>query len=185
MIRAVTFMLGLAALWSVVQSGRSAEHPGTLRLLAESLSKQAACDSLLRVLRGSEPHRRAPATSCLQAVIESRAALVTQVLAIDLDGRLVVSGLPYDPTAFGRDQTWREARDGGRGSIAVGAVRFDPSTQSYRQSVAITLTDPNSDQVLGVLCFVLDPEQIPQAQVELIPPRPMPRPASDHRRHQR
>ena len=83
---------------------------------------------------------------------------ITEIFVMDALGlNVAASGVTSDYWQ-GDEEKFTQSYGAGAGAVFVDAVEFDESSQSYQGQISISLTDPESGEVIGAMTIGLNAE---------------------------
>ena len=101
-----------------------------------------------------------PASDFLRARMEESKGLITEVFMMDVHGLNVASTSMTSDMWQGDEEKFTETYAKGPGSIHLGEVEFDESTQTYQGYISVTLTDPETGEPVGALTVGVNAEAL-------------------------
>ncbi len=84
--------------------------------------------------------------------------VITEIIVMDNIGLNVAISDRTSDYYQGDEAKWQETFLRGPGAIHVGEIEFDESTQKYQTQVSMSVTDPDTSEVIGAVTFGIDLE---------------------------
>lgn len=99
-----------------------------------------------------------PASDFLRAQVQAAGGTITEVFMMDALGLNVASSGITSDFWQGDEEKFSETFPHGPGTLHLGPVELDESTQTYQAQVSMTVTDPASGQAIGAITVGLNAE---------------------------
>lgn len=107
-----------------------------------------------------------PVSDYLSNALEEQQGLVSEIFVMDNRGLNVgQSGLTSDYWQ-GDESKWQETFQVGPDAIHLSDIEFDESSQTYSAQVSVSITDPNTQTVIGAATFGIDAEALEFVSVQ-------------------
>lgn len=101
-----------------------------------------------------------PASHFLSGVVAND-RIYREIIVTDREGRLVAASGVCSDYIQSDEAWWKEAfHDGVQGRVSVSDVTFDESAQSHAIEIAMPVSDPQGEQLAGVLKVVADVREL-------------------------
>lgn len=91
---------------------------------------------------------------------EAMGGLITEVFVMDNHGLNVLASDVTSDYWQGDEAKFQETYPKGPGTIHIGEVEFDDSSQSYQSQVSMVIADPDSGDAIGAITFGLNLEYL-------------------------
>ncbi|KAA2316338.1 hypothetical protein DL237_08890 [Pseudooceanicola sediminis] len=101
-----------------------------------------------------------PAADFLSQQVEESAGVISEVFIMDSNGMNVAASSATSDYWQGDEAKFIETYDVGTGAVHVGDVEFDESVQAYLGQISISLTDPDTQEVIGAITVGLNAEML-------------------------
>ncbi len=96
------------------------------------------------------------ASAFLRGKRDESGGLFTEIFAMDAVGMNVAASDLTSDYWQGDEAKWSETYGAGAGSVHIGEVELDESTQSYQSQVSVTVVDPDTGEAIGAITFGVD-----------------------------
>jgi hypothetical protein len=100
----------------------------------------------------------APLSAFLSEQVAASQGRINELFVMDLHGLNVASSGVTSDYWQGDEAKYQKTYQVGPNAIFVDAIEFDESTQSYLGQVSISLTDPDTGEVIGAMTIGLNAE---------------------------
>lgn len=101
-----------------------------------------------------------PAADFLSAQVEESAGVISEVFIMDAKGLNVAASSATSDYWQGDEAKFTDTYGVGSGAVHVGDVEFDESVQAYLGQISISLTDPDTQEVIGAITVGLNAEML-------------------------
>jgi len=107
-----------------------------------------------------------PVSGYLSDALDEQQGLISEIFVMDNRGLNVgQSGLTSDYWQ-GDESKWQETFKVGPDAIHLSEIEFDESSQTYSAQVSISITDPDTNTVIGAATFGVDAEALEYVSVQ-------------------
>jgi len=107
-----------------------------------------------------------PVSGYLSDALEEQQGLISEIFVMDNRGLNVgQSGLTSDYWQ-GDESKWQETFNVGPDAVHLSEIEFDESSQTYSAQVSISITDPDTNTVIGAATFGVDAEALEYVSVQ-------------------
>lgn len=98
------------------------------------------------------------ASDFLRTVVEDAGGVITEVFVMDARGLNVAASDVTSDYWQGDEAKFSETFPNGPDAVHFGEIEFDESSQSYQGQISFTLTDPESNEVVGAMTVGVNAE---------------------------
>ena len=97
-----------------------------------------------------------PGSAALRSRKEASGGLVTEVFVTDAHGLNVVQSDVTSDYWQGDEAKWSETFGKPKGTVHIGDIELDESTQTYQSQVSLPVHDPETGEPIGAVTFGVD-----------------------------
>ena len=101
-----------------------------------------------------------PVSDALRARIEASMGAMTEVFIMDEHGLNVAASAVTSDMWQGDEAKFQDTYGKGAGSVHIGEVELDESTQRYQGQISVTIVDPDTGAPIGALTVGVDAESL-------------------------
>ena len=101
-----------------------------------------------------------PLSDYLKQIKAEKPKLYNEIFVMDNKGLNVGQSDVTSDYWQGDEAKWKETYLNGPGAIHIGDYEFDESTQKYQTQLSVSITDPDTDTVIGAITLGLDAWEI-------------------------
>ncbi|MFQ1701695.1 hypothetical protein ACJ5NV_13995 [Loktanella agnita] len=101
-----------------------------------------------------------PASDFLRSQVDRSGGVISEVFIMDHVGLNVAASSVTSDMWQGDEAKFTQTYSQGAGAVHIGEVEFDESSQTYLGQVSISITDPNTGDLLGAMTVGLNAEAL-------------------------
>ncbi|PJE30811.1 hypothetical protein SAMN06297129_3338 [Pseudooceanicola antarcticus] len=101
-----------------------------------------------------------PASDFLRARSTESAGAISEIFLMDANGLNVAATGPTSDYWQGDEAKFQDTFSVGPGAVHVGDVEFDESTQAYLGQISVSVTDPDTREVIGAVTIGLNADML-------------------------